>query len=207
MNTTLRWSGLSCMIAGVAIAGFVLVHPWDQLVGAEIARTTRWRMAHALHFVGSLFALPGVLGIYAAAAPTLASWGVVGMIVTMVGIAMFLGTGMITAFIWPMLAVHAPATVEPGGAIFHMPVSAFAFLATAITMICGHLLFGAALLRTGLFPRAPIVMLMVGTVLGMLPPTPMSPFPWSGLVLGGVLYGAAMIWLGAILVGARFRSG
>ena len=48
-----------------------------------------------------------------------------------IGNAMFLGTGMITAFIWPMLAVHAPATVELGGPIFHAPVSALAFLLTA----------------------------------------------------------------------------
>src|SRR5476651_1808168 len=31
-------SGLACIVGGVCIAAFVLVHPWDQLVGSEIAR-------------------------------------------------------------------------------------------------------------------------------------------------------------------------
>ena len=194
-----RWSGMACMLAGLAMAAFVLIHPWDQLVGAEIARSARWRIAHTLHFVGALFAIPGLLGLFVFARERLGALGIVGMIVSLIGTAMFLGTGMITAFIWPMLAVHAPATVELGGPIFHAPVSAVAFLITAATMIVGHLLFGAALLQTRIFPSLAVVMLMAGAVLGMLPPHPATVFPWAGLVLGGVLYGAAMIWLGAIL--------
>ena len=142
-----RWSGMACMLAGLAMAAFVLIHPWDQLVGAEIARSARWRIAHTLHFVGALFAIPGLLGLFVFARERLGALGIVGMIVSLIGTAMFLGTGMITAFIWPMLAVHAPATVELGGPIFHAPVSAIAFLITAATMIVGHLLFGARCCR------------------------------------------------------------
>src|ERR1017187_2128900 len=38
-----------------------------------------------------------------------------------------------------------------------------------------------------------------GAILGMLPPHPVGALPWWALVLGGVLYGAALIWLGAFL--------
>ena len=51
-----------------------------------------------------------------------------------------------------------------------------------------------------MFPRAAVVTLMAGAVLGMLPPHPATAFPWAGLVLGGVLFGVAMIWLGTILI-------
>jgi hypothetical protein len=192
-------SGLACIVGGVCIAAFVLVHPWDQLVGSEIARTWRWQTAHTLHFIGALFALLGLLGIYARQRDQLGSLGVVGFVLSFIGNAMFLGTGMITAFIWPMLAVHAPSAVELDGAIFHAPVSAFAFLLTAVIMIVGYMLFGIAMLRARVFPRWSIITLMAGSVLGMLPPHPATPFPWAGLVLGGVLYGAAMVWLGSIL--------
>jgi hypothetical protein len=194
-----RWSGLACIIGGVAIAAFVLVHPWDQLVGADIARTARWRLAHTLHFVGALFALAGIVGIYAQARDRLSTLGTVGFVLSFCGNAMFLGTGMITAFIWPMLAVHAPATVELDGAIFHAPISATAFLLTAVVMTIGYVLFGFALLRTKVYPGVAVVVLVIGAILGMFPPNPATPFPWAGLVLGGVSYGVAMVWLGTIL--------
>ena len=154
-DKALRWSGVACILAGLAIAAFVLIHPWDQLVGAEIARTARWRAAHTLHFIGALFALPGLLGIYGAAASRLGPLGLFGLIVSLVGTAMFLGTGIITAFIWPMLAVHAPATVDAGGPIFHMPVSATAFVVTAATMSVGHLVFGWVCCAHAFFRASP----------------------------------------------------
>jgi hypothetical protein len=195
----MRWSGVACVIGGVAIAAFVLVHPWDELVGSAIAQTLRWRLAHTLHFIGALFALAGIVGIYAQVRDRLGTLGGVGFFLSFCGNALFLGTGMITAFIWPMLAVHAPATVELDGAIFHAPVSAMAFLLTAAIMTIGYVLFGIALLRARAYPGVAIILLMIGAILGMFPPHPATPFPWGGLVLGGVLYGIAMVWLGMII--------
>lgn len=198
-NTLVRWSGLACIIGGCCLAGFVLVHPWDQLLGAEIARSARWQIAHMLHFVGALFALLGLLGIFARQREQLGSLGVIGFVLSFAGNAMFLGTGMITAFIWPMLAQHAPATVEVGGPIFGWPHSVLAFALTAVTLSIGYALFGIAMVRVGVFPRWSIFMLVTGAILGMLPPHPMGALPWWGLVFGGVLYGAALLWLGSIL--------
>lgn len=198
-KTMVRLSGLACIAGGCCLAGFVLVHPWDHLLGAEIARTYRWQIAHTLHFVGALFALLGLLGIFVRQREQLGSFGLVGFVLSFIGNAMFLGTGMITAFIWPMLAVHAPATVEPGGAIFGWPHSAVAFALTAVTLSIGYVLFGIAMIQAGVFPRVSILMLVTGAILGMLPPHPMGALPWGGLVLGGVIYGAALVWLGSIL--------
>jgi hypothetical protein len=194
-----RLSGLASIAGGCCLAGFVLVHPWDQLLGAQIARTARWQMAHTLHFVGAAFALLGLLGIFARQREQLGSFGLVGFVLSFIGNAMFLGTGMITAFIWPMLAVHAPATVEPGGALFCWPHSVMAFALTAVMLSTGYVLFGIAMVRAGVFPRLSILMLVIGAILGMLPPHPIGALPWGGLVLGGVMYGAALVWLGSIL--------
>jgi hypothetical protein len=195
----IRWSGLACIAGGCCLAAFVLVHPWDHLLGAEIARTARWQMAHTLHFMGALFALLGLLGIFARQREQMGSFGLAGFLLSFIGNAMFLGTGMITAFIWPMLALQAPATVEPGGGIFSWPHSILAFALTAVTLIAGYVLFGVAMLRAGVFPRWCILILVAGGILGMLPPHPMGVLPWGGLVFGGLLYGAAMVWLGTIL--------
>jgi hypothetical protein len=206
LKTMVRWSGLACIVGGFCLAGFVLVHPWDQLLGAAIARTARWQIAHTLHFVGALFALLGLLGIFARQREQLGPLGIAGFIFSFIGNAMFLGTGMITAFIWPMLALDAPATVEPGGPIFGWPHSLLAFALTAVTLIIGYVLFGIAMLRVGIFPRWSILMLVTGAILGMLPPHPMGALPWWGLVSGGVLYGAALVWLGSILWTENPRS-
>ncbi len=193
------WAGAACIAGGAFIAAFVLVHPWDQLVGSAIARTAQWRTAHTFHFIGATFALLGIVGIYAQARDRLTTLGVVGFVLSFIGNAMFLGTGMITAFIWPMLAMHAPGTVDLGGAIFSAPVSATAFLLTTVAMTVGYVLFGVDLLRGRIYPRAAIVMLIAGAMLGMVPPHPVTPFPWAGLVLGGVLYGVGMMWIGVLL--------
>jgi hypothetical protein len=199
LTSAVRWSGVACILAGLCIAAFVLIHPWDQLVGADIARTARWQAAHTFQFIGALFAVLGLIGLYAHARERIGSLGLVGFILSLIGNSMFLGTGMITAFIWPMLAVHAPHAVELNGPIFKAPISATAFLMTAAVMIVGYILLGIALLRARAFPSVVIIMLVVGAILGMLPPHPATEFPWGGLVAGGVFYGAAMVWIGSIL--------
>jgi len=168
-------------------------------MGAAIARTPRWQTAHTLHFTGALFALFGLVGIYAHERMRAGPLGFVGFVLAFIGTAMFVGTGMITAFIWPMIAVHAPDVVEAGGAIFQGPVSVFAFLLTAVTASVGYFVFGIATLRAGVFPRTVTVMLMLGALLGMLPPHPVGWLPWVWLVLGTVLYGVALVWFGSIL--------
>ncbi len=111
---------------------------------------------------------------------------------------MFVGTGMITAFIWPMLAERAPGVVEISGAMF-APPALTALKLTAIFVPLGYILFGLATLCARILPRWGTVLLIVGAVLGMIPPEPLGPMPWFGLVLGAVLFGAGSIWLGYAL--------
>jgi hypothetical protein len=149
-----------------------------------------------------LFALFGLIGIYAHERDSVGRFCLLGFVVSFIGNAMFLGTGMITAFIWPMLAVYAPATVELGGALFGMPRSALAFGLTAVTVSVGYVLLGIATLRARVYPAPATVMLVIGAVLGMLPPHPVGLLPWAALVFGGVLYGLALIWFGVVLAGS-----
>jgi hypothetical protein len=193
-----RWSGLAAIVGGVAIALFVLSHPWDRFVGAEVARTGRWRLAHTLHFAGASFALLGFVGIYARQRERAGRLGLIGFVVAFAGLAMFVGTGMLTAFVWPTLADHAPSVVEEDGAMFDAP-AVVAFALTAITVTTGYLLFGLASLRAGVLPRDGTLLLTVGAVLGMAPPQPLGAMPWAGLVLGGVLFGLGSVRLGLAL--------
>lgn len=194
----IRWSGLAGILGGISIALFVLVHPWDQFVGAEVARTSAWRIAHSLHFVGATLTLLFLIGLYARQMRDVGQMGFIGFVLAFIGTAMFVGTGMLTAFIWPMVAVHAPEALGADGAMF-LPPAVQALALTAIVVTVGYVVFGVATLRAGVLPRWGTVVWAVGAVLGMGPPHPLGWLPWAGLVLGGVLFGLGGAWLGYTL--------
>src|ERR1017187_84694 len=189
-RTLMRTRGMFCIVGGIILIVFVLIHPWDRLIGASNALDPRWQLAHRLHFVGAICALLGLPGIYAMQCQQLGTLGTIGFALSFLGNAMFLGTGMITAFIWPMLALCALQSVELGGALFGS-LGSLSFLLTAATMMVGYVLFGGALLRIGMVPG--------GTRLGMRPPPPLTALRWAVMVLGGVLYGAGLAWVGSVL--------
>jgi hypothetical protein len=193
-----RWSGVANVLGGACLAAFVLAHPWDRFVGAAVARTPEWRIAHTLHFAGAALVLLGLTGLYARERERLGALGLVGFVGAFLGTAMFVGTGMITAFVWPMVAERAPAAVASDGAMFSPP-ALLAFSLTAFTVSIGYVLFGIALLRSGRVPRPATALLVVGALMGMVPPQPLGAMPWAGLVLGGVLYGAGSGWLGYVV--------
>ena len=54
-------------------------------------------------------------------------------------------------------------------------------------------------MKNSLPPNCDLGGISGGPIIGMIPPHPVTPFPWAALVLGGVLYGIAMIWIGSLL--------
>ena len=202
----IRWSGLALLLGGVCIALFVLVlYPVGGFFGAGPVHHPAWVPAHSLHFAGALLTLVGLIGLYARQWARAGRLGLVGFLLALGGTAMFVGTGMLTAFVWPVLAAYAPATIESSGAVFAPPASLL-FYFTVLSLIPGYVALGAATVRAGVLPRGGAVLLIVGVVLAILPPEPVGPVPWLGLVLGGVLFGAGEVWLGYALWSTRAAS-
>lgn len=191
----IRLAGLANIVGGIAIAIFVIEHPWGRFFGAEVGRTWAWQVAHTFHLIGATFALLGLLGLYARQTARFGRFGFVAFVLAFLGTAWFVGTGMITAFIWPMLAAVAPDAVAATGAIVRPP-AIVALAMTATTLTVGYFLFVIASWRTGIFPRWALVMWAAGASLGMVPPTPVGPLPWASLVAGGVIYAIGASWLG-----------
>lgn len=194
-SSLLRLSGLANILGGIAIALFVIEHPWGHFVGAETVGGPAWMIAHALHLIGASFALLGLMGLYVCQAERLGRAGLAAFLLAFVGTAFFVGTGLITAFVWPMLATVAPAAVDADGAGFDLPALA-AFSLTAVLLLSGYLAFGAVSWRAGRLPRGPLLLWALGGAAGMVPPEPLGPLPWAGLVLAGVLYGIGAAGLG-----------
>ena len=112
----------------------------------------------------------------------------------------FAGTTLVGGAVWfqlfisPTLAARAPelATAELG---------LVGFLLTFVLAAVGWLLFGAATLRAGVYPRPAAVLLMVGAVVSLAPIV--APVPLSGIALS-----VAVAWLGFVLFsGTRAASG
>jgi hypothetical protein len=181
---------------GVSLGLFVLVlYPVGGFFGAEHARHPAWIPAHTLHFIGALLTLVGLIGLYAYTANNLGRLGTIGLVLAVCGTAQFVGTGMLTAFVWPVLASAAPDTIAPGGALFTSPANTL-FYTTVLTLIPGYVVLAVALARARILTRAAAVLLAIGVVLAITPPEPVGPVPWLGLVIGGVLFAAGEVWLG-----------
>jgi len=117
-----RWSGVSLALGGVAIAAYMLVHPWAERVG-DVATTPSWVFSHTLHFAGALLILLGLPGLYARHRARTGVPGFLGFLLAFFGTALFVGTGMSSAFLWPAIAAEAPTFVASGGGMFTHPLA------------------------------------------------------------------------------------
>lgn len=186
--------GLALVLSGVSVALWRLTHPWGSIAGAEIGRSGQWMVAHTFHFLAALFGLVGLLGLVEREVKMAGSLERVGFAVAFTGTILFAGTGVFTAFLWPVLAREAPQLTELHGP-FYSPLHPL-ILVTAVTYSLGHILLGLALVRAGAIGLWVGGTLVVGAVLLLLPPPPLSPLPWLVFPIGGVAFGVGLAALG-----------
>lgn len=198
-----RWSGLALMGAGVAFAIFMTLHPYDALAGSHGPHEDTWVPAHAFHFVGALLALLGLNGLYVRQRQASGRLGFVGFLLAFIGTAMFVGTGMITAFVWPVIAETNPAFVDADGPMFEDPLTQFAVQATYGFLIVGFVVLAVATFRARVFPRWAALVLGLGIVLFGVPVDPVGPVPWFVRIVGAFVFGLALVVLGARLWSER----
>lgn len=101
--------------------------------------------------------------------------------VALAGTVLLAGDFWFEAFVVPHLADIAPAALggEPGGALLVGAVGTFTVFQV------GWLLFGITSYRDGSLPRAPMILVTAGAVLGAPPGE-----------LGKIVFGIALVWLG-----------
>jgi hypothetical protein len=187
------------ILGGISFALFMLLHPYGQLAGAQAAQQPTWIPAHTFHFLGALCTLFGLVGLYSLLAESAGRIGQWGFVLALIGMAMFTGTGMITAYLWPVIADYAPEFVAADGPMFNVPLAARTIEATYLFMVVGFGLLGLAIARSGKLPQQAGWLLIVGIVLFSVPVEPFGPFPWIVRVVGGLTFGAALAWIGLLL--------
>lgn len=189
-----RWSGTAFVLAGASLALWPIVHPWDQIAGALPAQSTAWLISHTFHFLAGFFALVGLAGLAARPRTAATPLGAIAYAAAFAGAALFAATGVFTAFLWPTIAVHAPAMVEVSGPFFSPP---HPLIGISTVLFCGgFLLLAAALRRSGVLSVPEGATLALGALLLVIPPSPITPAPWPLFIVAGVVFGAGLVQLG-----------
>ncbi|MEO8538655.1 MAG: hypothetical protein ABI577_02865 [bacterium] len=192
----IRWSGLALALGGICFMLFLIVHPYGEVAGAHVAHNSAWKPAHSFHFFGAMFTLFGLVGLYAWRWEPLGKLGFAAFVLAFIGTAMFVGTGMITAALWPAIAKDYPPFVAKDGGMFEDPLVAGTTTATYVFLSLGYVLLGAVLWRKQLAPVGACALLMVGILMFSAPVDPVGPAPWIARYLGAIVFGAALAWLG-----------
>ncbi len=179
------------MAAGVLllIAEFLELLPaFDDLLFSELALTGLFAFQNTLYLLGLILLSVGLVGLYARQSETAGPLGLVGFLVALVGTVFFTGFFWANLFVAPALAVGAPEFLDQGG---RFPGFRLSLLIYAV----GWLLFGLASLNARVYPRAPVIALILGAALDLF-----------GAPLSGLVIDAAFVWLGFVLLSGRSSS-
>lgn len=199
-NKLIRFSGIAAMLCGLLTAGFWFVHPraadpramHDAAFFAAV-QSPAFAGVFFLFLVILLASLLALIGCYARLSASAGSTGLVSFLLSFVGTAMFLASGVFQCGVAPVLA-QSPATrplLAPDGPLLGGVLGAI-FAGTGVTFALGYLLLGVTILRTRVFPKGAAVLLMLGApVLGL---SPLMPY-WTR-VIGCLSWGAGNLWLG-----------
>src|SRR3954451_19007155 len=200
MNTfapnPIRLAGLSALLAGICYVVVGLFHPAN--IAASVT-TPQWQVVHIVACAMACFGLLGMVGLYARQASKTGWLGLIGYVLLTVWFALIMGFSFVEAFILPHVAKAVPAFVEAWmgmlvgpGAPFDLGVLPIVWTLTLPLYLLGGLLFGIAIVRARILPRAAGVLLAVSTVLA--PVAALLPKAWQPKT--AIPMGIALAWLG-----------
>jgi hypothetical protein len=188
----IKWSSLLLIIGGVLLAAPMLFHP--DMTKPGYALLNAWVPVHVLLGISTLAGLAGLIVLYGAMSPKITVLGHVAFWFTIVGTALLTGLMFFAeAAIVPVLAVN-PA-YEPllsmTGPLMTGVFGALTMISMAIVAI-GFILFGGYLIWAKVISPANGVLFIIGAPLAVFSP----PVPYLVGIIGGVLFGIALVWLG-----------
>ncbi len=190
-----HWSGFCWILAGLLVAISVVIHPMRETAQTILKEEGRLVTAHGLFTVYCVVFLLGLPGIYAPRSDRLGWLGFAGFLLLFTGTLLFAVSGDY-GFNAPVLARMAPQTLD---AINAYPPVAIVDGLFVVCLLAGFLLFGLALRRSrdlphwaGLLAAAGWLLFMTGGALSLT----IAPALWAVELLGAVLMGLGISWIG-----------
>lgn len=194
-SNLIRWSGLATMLGGICMILFILVHPFGELDPPKVMNDL-WVLADSLRVMGAILVLFGLMGLYMLQAEKAGRLGLVSFVLAFSGTALFVGNGMIIAYVLAPLAVHAPDLASFNGPLSKEPAFALSYVFMIVLLLVSYLLFGVSIIRAQVFPRWAAVLLILGALLFFEPPVLV---PYVIPFVGALIFGVALTWLGSVL--------
>ena len=131
------------------------------------------------------------MALFVRQAEAFGALGLTGFVLALLGTTLAAGASWSQVFVVPLLAGVAPAVADQGaGSVLA------GFVLSFLLFGVGWILFGVATLRTQMFPRWAVILLIVGAVISIL------PLPSRALVVQ-----IAVGYLGFTLLAGRGASG
>ena len=184
-SNLIRWAGLAAILAGVLLVVADLLNlaiGFEDEPLRETATTGIYALQSLANLLAAVLLLIGLVGLYTRQSEAAGPLGLAGFLVAFLGTALVTGLLWASLFIVPALAVEAPAFLD------ELAVAPPGFFLSLITFGVGWLLFGIATLLARVYPRIPVILLMIGAVIIVF------PLPFTGIV-----FAIAVTWLGFAL--------
>jgi hypothetical protein len=181
------------------MAGFwLLAALLGSFAGAAVTQNPLWLPSQGLHILAALFTIFGIFGLYAIQHEQSGVLGLVGFVLATIGTMFFFADGLIALVVFPALADAAPDLLAVTGAM-NSGLILVTFIIMAATAMIGYIVFGAAIFRAGILPRAAALLFILGGILFNLPP---GPVPMIVLTIGGIAWAVGSVWLALKLLKA-----
>lgn len=188
----IRWSGIAAMLGGAFLIIALLIHPMtEEDVG--IMTTPIWFIAHALGAKGFMLMVLGLFGFYSKFSEKMGKIGVLAFLLGLYGIIYAGFVWMVSAFIQPTLAVHAPELAEETGPLFTGNFMVV-LMTMLIAIVLGYVLWGIATWKANLLPRWNSVLFMISAIALIVIAIPARFYLTQ---IAGSLFGISFIGLGA----------
>lgn len=188
----LKWSSLLLMISGLLTAVPILFHPDVSKPGYALLGA--WVPVHVLLGLSALAGLAGLIVFYGAMSPKITVFGHVAVWFAIVGTALLAGLMFfVETAISPVLAGN-PAyeqLLSMSGPLMAGAFGALVMISMVILSV-GFILFGGYLIWAKIIAPANGILFIVGAPLIAFSP----PLPYAVMIIGGVLFGIALVWLG-----------
>jgi hypothetical protein len=152
----LLWWGLMAVI--VVLSGNL------NLSTLELVRLNGYQIQSIIGLFACILAPIGLMGLYMPCAEKVGKLGLIGTLLSCLGVILYGCMQFDETFTWPILAVKAPALLETGGLMSDVAYLSI-FLLMGLILALGFILFGIAIWRARVFPRWTVMFFTFGAVL------------------------------------------
>lgn len=202
MTKTLKWSSVLLISSGILLAVSMVFHP-DMTVQGFALRTA-WVPVHVLFGISALIGLAGLVLLYMSMGPDISAFGQVAFWISIIGLALLAGLMfLVEATLVPILAADPSYSPLLAAGSPLMTGSFGAVVGTTIiAAVIGLVILAVYLIRSRTVSNANGIFLMVGAPLAFFA----SVFSDILGVIGGVLLGIGLLWLGISIRSGQAHS-